>query len=64
MGAYTTLRITRGKAMELLTKSMFGEHESRMDGVLERFMEDRLAASIRNCLIVPDDCDDNNDDEV
>ena len=59
MGAYSTLQITRGKAIEVMMREL---HSEPSNDTLERFMDEYLESRLYNCTIVPDGYD--NDDEV
>jgi len=61
MGAYSTLNITRSRALQIVTERL-------MDGVddnfLERAMDKILEPRLYNCRIVADGDEYNNDDEL
>lgn len=60
MGAYSTIRVSRRKAKEILLEHLAGDVT---DEILKAFMDDWLDDGLRNCRIVPDD-EMNDDDEV
>jgi hypothetical protein len=57
MSAYSTLRITRSRAKNMIIQSMFGEID---DELLERYLDKLLEPRLYNARIVSDD--DKNDD--
>jgi hypothetical protein len=58
MGTHSTLYITRSKA-----KAVMEEKQRITDDELEAFMDRELDHRLYNCVIVDDDCE-NNDDGV
>jgi len=58
MSAYTTLRITRGKATELMIRKIAG---GCTDNDLEAFLEVELYPRLYNARIVPDDSENDDD---
>jgi len=60
MGAYSTLNITRSKAISTIVANVLGGLE---DFELENMMDDLLEDRLYNCTIVPDHCEEN-DDEI
>ena len=56
MSAYSTLKITRIKAKELLVKKILGDIS---DDSLEEFMDELLSPQLYNCVIVPDHHEEN-----
>lgn len=58
MSVYTTLYVTKGKAMEIYLREKF----SIDDKELERFMDEYLAPSLYNVLLVEND--HKNDDDL
>jgi len=58
MSAYTTLRVTRKKAIETVMAKLLG---GMTDQELEDFMDKELEPRLFNARIVPDDSE--NDDE-
>ena len=61
MSAYTTLHITRSKAMEIF---MRGREPLISDLSLEIHMDDLLDERLYNCIIVDDDYEGSDDDIV
>ena len=61
MSAYTTLYVTRGKAMEIF---MRGREPLISDLSLEIHMDDLLDERLYNCIIVDDDYEGSDDDRV
>ena len=57
MSAYSTLRITRSRAKNMIMQSMFGEID---DELLECYLDKLLEPRLYNARIVSDD--DKNDD--
>ena len=60
MGAHSTLRVTRSRAIAELAKALLGDVT---DERLEKFMDDLLDERLYNAIIVPDG-EPNNDDMV
>lgn len=56
MSAYTTINITRSKALQLIIEKMGGISDEELEEFIDKILEDKLY----NCNIVPDHCD--NDD--
>jgi hypothetical protein len=61
MGAYSTLQITRGKALGILMAKLLGDIT---DGQLEDMMDEHLSDRLYNCMIVGDNCECNDDDKI
>jgi hypothetical protein len=61
MGAYTTLRITRKKAIAILLEKLTNGISNEE---LERFMDQALGPRLFNAIIVRDDDAENDDDVV
>lgn len=61
MGAYSTLRITRSKALKIVIDKLLG---GISNGELEDYLDKVLANNLYNCVIVPDHCEDNDDNEI
>jgi len=61
MGVYSTLNITRQKALETWIAETAGIPSNKE---LESFMDDYLEPRLYNCRIVADGDDYNNDDEI
>ena len=61
MGAYSTLNITRSKALELWTLDRL---KPPTTADLEIFMDGYLESRLYNCRIVADGDEYNNDDEI
>ena len=61
MGVYSTLYITRKKALEIWVVEQL---TLPSDEELERFMDDYLEPRLFNCRIVADGDDYNDDDEI
>jgi len=59
MGAHSTLRITRSKAIAELAKALLADVTDKR---LERFMDDLLDERLYNAVIVPDGAP--NDDDL
>lgn len=59
MSAYSTINITRGKAMKTWLEKFAN---GLSDEELERFMDEELDSRLYNCRIVPDHCE--NDDNL
>ena len=59
MGAHSTLRITRSKAIAELAKALLADVTDKR---LERFMDDLLDERVYNAVIVPDGAP--NDDDL
>jgi hypothetical protein len=59
MSAYTSLRVTRSKAVQELVKRLL---QDANDKRLEEFMDNLLAPRLYNAVIVPDGAP--NDDEL
>ena len=61
MGAYSSLRITRSKALQVFLEHMLGEIP---DKVLEQHLDLILEPRLYNAVIVPDGYEDNDDHEI
>ena len=61
MGAYSTLNITRKKALEIWIANITADPTTEE---LERFMDNYLEPRLYNCRIVADSDEYNNDDEI
>lgn len=61
MGAYTTLRVTRKKAIAMLMERLAC---GISNDELERFMDQVLEPRLYNAIIVRDDDPENDDDAV
>jgi hypothetical protein len=61
MSAYTTLRITRTRALQEMLGVLLTD---TTDEELAEFMDKILARSLYNCIIVPDHDKDNDDDRL
>jgi len=61
MSAYTTLRVTRDKALSIRLKKLI---DNISDEELEDYMDDLMEPRLYNVIIVPSDSEDNDDDMV
>jgi hypothetical protein len=61
MGAYSSLRITRTKALQVFLEHVVGEIP---DKVLEQHLDLILEPRLYNAVIVPDGYEDNDDHEL
>jgi hypothetical protein len=59
MGAYSTLRVTRSKAIRMLLEHVMGASNE----VLGRWMDDILRDRLYNCTVV-DDGDENDEERL
>lgn len=57
MGAHSTLYITRTRAIQEFMKHTY----SPSDEMLEEFLDKLLDNRLYNTVIIPDDCEDNDD---
>lgn len=57
MGAYSTLNITRSKAITLYLEKLGGISDEELEEFVDKILEDKLY----NCNIVPDHCEENDD---
>ena len=61
MSPYTTLRITRKKAIEVIMRELLGDISNYR---LEEWMNDYLKDKLYDCVIFPEFYEDNDDDIV
>jgi len=61
MSAYSSLQITRSKALRVLVEHLLGEIP---DTVLEQHLDQVLAPRLYNAVIVPDGYEGNDDHEI
>ena len=62
MGAYSTLRITRARAMQALYDAL--HNGTVTDEMLGKFMSEILEPRLFNCTVVPTGTADNDDDRL
>lgn len=64
MSAFTTLRLTKNKALEILAKAIIDDMATEDTKVIERLLDDVLAKRLYNVQIVDNDCTENDDNEI
>lgn len=61
MSAYSTLNITRSRAIQIVLSKVLG---GISDEELEQMMDEILESRLYTCNIVPDHYEDNDDEEL
>ena len=64
MSTFTTLYLTKHKALEVLAKAVIEDMATEDNAVLERLLNDVLANQFYKVQIVDNNCTKNNDNEI
>jgi hypothetical protein len=64
MGAHSSLSVTRSKAQQIILSLLQDDSKLLRTETLGLIMDVFLDGRLYNCVIVPDDCTENDDDYV